>query len=318
MKVLVTGAGSVLGQAIIKSLKAITKFNIEIHAVDPMPNAVGLFLADEQHWIPYVKETSYMSEFKRLLKSIKPEFVLIGTDTELYAISAEKELLEKEFNTIIIVSSTEIIKMADDKYSTYHYLKSIGFDAPETYLPNEKIDLEKLNYPLILKPRIGARSIGVQLIQSSKSLEFQLAMQKNQIIQEYLSSSKEYTAGVIYFNEQNIASIVMERTLKDGNTFTAIPLNYSWINESLESLAKKIKPFGPINFQFKIENSKIFIFEINARFSGTTYFRTIANFNEVEMVIAFLKNKQEIIQPQINTSIQILRYYDELVVTRSN
>ena len=58
MKVLVTGAGSVLGQAIIKSLKAINKFNIEIHAVDPRHNAVGLFLADSQHSIPYVKETS--------------------------------------------------------------------------------------------------------------------------------------------------------------------------------------------------------------------------------------------------------------------
>ena len=318
MKVLVTGAGSVLGQAIIKSLKAIKAFDIEIHVVDPRPDAVGFYMADAHHFIPYAKDTSYMHEFKQLLKSIKPEFVFIGTDTELSIISSEKASLEEEFHTSIIVSSPDIIKMADDKYKTYQYLTSIGFDAPKTYLPKDINNLETLQYPVILKPRIGARSIGVQLIQSAESLTHQLSTNEDQIIQEYLSSSTEYTAGVVYFDDENIASIVMERTLKDGNTFTAVPLAYSWINESLEALTKKIKPFGPINFQFKIQDSKIMIFEINARFSGTTHFRSLANFNEVEMVIAFLKYNNPIRQPQINSTIQLLRYYDEIVVNKSN
>jgi carbamoyl-phosphate synthase large subunit len=105
----------------------------------------------------------------------------------------------------------------------------------------------------------------------------------------------------------------MKRTLKDGNTFTAIPMEYSWINTYLENITKTIKPFGPINYQFKIDGKMIKIFEINARFSGTTHFRTLSNFNEVEMVINFLKFSQRVQQPKINNSIKILRYYDELV-----
>jgi carbamoyl-phosphate synthase large subunit len=59
---------------------------------------------------------------------------------------------------------------------------------------------------------------------------------------------------------------------------------------------------------------KIKIFEINSRFSGTTYFRSLANFNEVEMVLEHFLYNKKVVQPVINSNISILRYYDEIVV----
>lgn len=314
MKVLVTGAGAVLGQAIIKSLKSIQGFDLEIHAADPSKDAVGLYMAFAQHSIPYAKDNNYIIELKNLIQSIQPEFVFIGTDVELLTISLNKSFIEREFNTHIIVSSPDIIKIADDKYMTYKYLTSLGIESPKTFLAKEVKNLKELNYPIIIKPRIGARSVGVQLVHSFKSLTHQLSSNNDLVIQEYLSSTIEYTAGVIYFDDSNIASIVMKRTLKDGNTFKAVPLDWSWINHTLEEITKKIKPFGPLNFQFKIQDYKIIIFEINARFSGTTYFRSIANFNEIEFVINFIKYKKKITQPKINSTISILRFYDEIVL----
>ena len=53
-------------------------------------------------------------------------------------------------------------------------------------------------------------------------------------------------------------------------------------------MAKKIKSFGPINFQFKIKKKKIYIFEINARFSTTNYVRALVGYNEVDLIITHL------------------------------
>ena len=35
-------------------------------------------------------------------------------------------------------------------------------------------------------------------------------------------------------------------------------------------MAEKLSPFGPVNFQFREVDGRAVVFEINARFSGTT------------------------------------------------
>lgn len=318
MKVLVTSAGSVLGQAIIKSLKIIKRFDLEIHTADPNPNAAGFYMGTFKYFIEYANSNEYIPNLKKLLKMIQPEVVFVGTDVELLLISKAKNELESTYNTKIIVSDPSVIEMADDKYKTYQYLTKIGFGAPKTLLLEDFNSADSQNFPLILKPRIGARSIGVYLIQNQSELKERCKLVNQPIVQEYLSMVKEYTAGVLYFDDNNYTSIVMERTLKDGNTFTAIPLPYCWINESLEKLTKIIKPFGPINYQFKIEGTQIKIFEINARYSGTTFFRCLANVNEVEMTLLYLSGKVPIKQPKITFDIKILRYYEEIVIPIEN
>ena len=314
MNVLVTGAGAVLGQAIIKSLKKISSIKITITAVDPNPDAAGFLMVDNYSLVPNAKEDDYVDLLIRVALNNDVDFIFAGTDIELTKLSQNKAIIEASTNAIVVVSDPWIVAMADDKFKTYEFFKSQGFHCPHTEL-YETFDPSKslLEPPYIIKPRVGARSIGVSIVESLDQLKKKALELEHPIVQEYLSSPDEYTAGVIYFNDENVASIVMKRTLKDGNTFTATPLKHSWINTYLENIAKSIKPFGPINFQFKIEETMIKIFEINARFSGTTYFRALSNFNEVEMVIQFLKHSKEIKQPLINDSIKIIRYYDELV-----
>jgi carbamoyl-phosphate synthase large subunit len=314
MNVLVTGAGAVLGQAIIKSLRKISSIEIRIVSVDPNPDAAGFLLSDSYSIIPFAKSENYIEELIKVSISHKVDFIFVGTDIELPKLSANKSIIEQASNAILIVSDPWIISMADDKFKTYEFLKSHDFYHPLTEL-YESYDYQKslIKPPFIIKPRIGARSIGVSLVDSIEQLIKKAPELEQPIIQEYLSSSEEYTAGVIYFDDENIASIVMKRTLKDGNTFTALPMEYSWMNTYLENITKNIKPFGPINYQFKIDENTIKIFEINARFSGTTHFRALSNFNEVKMVVDFLKFSKRIQQPKINISIKILRYYDELI-----
>ena len=66
------------------------------------------------------------------------------------------------------------------------------------------------------------------------------------------------------------------------------------------------------NFAWILEG-RVRVFEINARFSGTTPLRALAGFREVEMCVRYLLNGEPPRQPQVKP-ITILRYWSEIVV----
>jgi carbamoyl-phosphate synthase large subunit len=314
IKVLVTGAGSLLGQGIIRSLIN-SKLKIHLTAVDPDPLAVGLYWADSKYLIPMVNDREYFGKLKDILRLSEPDVVLVGTDVELPIFAKYKELLEKEFNTRIIVSSSRVIDIANDKYLTYKYLKEAGFAYPETVLP-ENIELLLSNhaFPFIVKPRIGARSIGVYKANDIDQLHQLLQSDSNVVIQECVGSSQEeYTASALTFDGKCYGSIVMRRELRDGNTYKSYVEQNEVFNREIQTIAADLSAFGPANFQFRLDGSTIKIFEINARFSGTTPLRALAGFNEVEMCIRKILFDEQITQPQIET-MTILRYWSEYIV----
>lgn len=314
-RILVTGAGSTLGQGIIKSiLKSNQKYHII--AADPSPLSVGLYWAAEKVRIPNANEDHYIQEFSKLLESSKPDVVMVGTDVELPKLSKFKSELEKIGNCQIIVSSPSTIEIANDKYLTAQFLMENGFSFPRSCLP-ESWETQKphFTFPLIVKPRDGARSIGVHKVTTENELKNALATTKFAVIQEYIPDDKgEYTAGVICLEGEVLGSIVLKRDLKDGNTYRAYSDSFPELNNQVAQVAKKLNPFGPCNFQFRIgDNGKIKIFEINARFSGTTPIRAAVGFNEVDFILnRLLKNESQV--PLTVEKKVILRFWEELVL----
>ena len=147
-----------------------------------------------------------------------------------------------------------------------------------------------------------------------QELEESIKKVDNPIIQECVGSDDyEYTSGVIVFEHQVKASIVMRRDLRDGNTFRAYTEAYSYLNEFVENVAVKLNPYGPVNMQFRVSGNEVKIFEINGRFSGTTHFRMLSNLNEVELCLRYILLNEQIVQPLIKP-VTILRYYDEIVI----
>ena len=141
---------SLLGQGIIKALKKINK-KYHLIVVDVNPLSAGLYWGDERYLIPYANSEDYLESIKKLLQITKADFVFIGTDVELLHFAENKKTLESEFNTKIIVSSNEVIKIADDKLKTAIFFKTNNFEYPITVDPNNLEELEDL----ILKKRFS-------------------------------------------------------------------------------------------------------------------------------------------------------------------
>jgi len=109
---------------------------------------------------------------------------------------------------------------------------------------------------------------------------------------------------------------VMRRDLRDGNTYRAYVDTYPELNHQVHRLAEALGAYGPANFQFRVDRSgSAKVFEINARFSGTTPLRMRAGFNEVEMVIRRIVRGEPISQPEVSP-MTIVRYLTETVIPR--
>ena len=315
MKVLVTSAGALLGQGIIRSLQAADIPDLQIVACDPDPTSPGLYWNQHSRLLPYAKDPKFIDKFADLLNEERPDAVCVGTDPELSLLAACQSELESAFKTKIIVSSPNVVKIADDKYLTYQFMKDNGFTPPDSRLLGAEQELVELyGFPLVVKPRIGARSVGFNLVKNQAELADALKRVPNAVIQECVGTKDtEYTAGTIYMDGECRASIVMRRELRDGNTFKAFVDAYPELNQQVQAFANALKAFGPANFQFRVVDGIAKCFEINSRFSGTTPLRMHAGFNELEMILKYMFYGTPIVQPPPR-KLTIMRHWTETVI----
>lgn len=314
MKILVTGAGALLGQGIVRAIKRST-LEAQIVAADPSPLAAALYWSDVTHLLPMARDPSYLDEVLAMIDMERPDVVIPGTDVELPVFAEQRARIERDFGAKVIISSPDVVAIANDKWLTSMFLEERGLGHVPSCLPGDEERLiSDVGFPLIVKPRVGARSIGFSVIRNMDELQSAIRAQPDIVIQKYVGTdATEYTAGTITFDGVCRASIVMRRELRDGNTFRAFALPYSEMNEAVEAAANALKAHGPANFQFRLDHGVPRIFEINGRFSGTTGIRDFAGFNEVEMCVRHVLWNEPVVQPDIHP-VTILRHWSETVL----
>lgn len=314
----ITGIGSLIGQAIIKSIqRSNLKDQINIIGFDYFNDTVGGFWIDEKYILPDilkqgVKDQQWVDVIIKIILKRDIKLLFIGVDFELPIFAKFKTVIETRTSAIVMVSSSEVIKIADDKYLTYEFLKKNSLSYPLTYLP-ENLDYNNLNYPLIIKPRKGERSRGVYKVNDKNDLLNVINKVERPIIQECIGSDiDEFTCGVIYLNDELKQIIVLRRSLKEGNTFISNFKNDfpESITKYLKQVAECLKPFGACNFQLRLDDKGVpKIFEINSRHSGTTYIRSLFGFKEIEYIInSLIFNKELKFELKEGT---VVRYFEE-------
>lgn len=320
--VAITGTGSLIGQAIIKSItRSKYKSNIKLIGFDYFKDTVGSYWCNKNFILPdFLKndcETRLWLEFiidKLTENNIKLLFV--GVDFELSLFSKYKSEIENRSGAVVMVSSEEVIRIAKDKYYTYEFLRSHNLNCPNSFLP-ENIDYKEIEYPVIVKPRHGARSRGVVKVWNKHELDIAIGSVELPIIQECIGTDKdEFTCGTLFLDDELKSMIVLNRTLKEGNTFIShYRKDYpSIISTYLKEVCNLLKPNGACNFQLRIDKNGLpKIFEINARHSGTTYIRSLFGYNEVEFIIEyFIFGQERKFELREGT---VVRYHEEFFVS---
>ena len=311
MNIAVTGVGGGVGQSILKSLEY-SDYNIV--ALDADSLAAGLYTTKKSYLIPRVDKENYISRLLEICKEEDISLLFPGTDTELMPLALNRHQFEN-VGTTVIISRPEVITISDDKLQTYQQLVKAGINVPftilaENFMPNEE------SYPFILKQKSGG-SRSQNVFEIKDSFEWETTLNRvgdgilNFIVVEYIEGD-EYTCGTINLNDSCKGVIVMRRILRDGDTYKCFTIKNDIIEAHVRLVVETIKPFGACNVQLRFRDGKPYVFEINARCSGTTAARTLSGFNEPKMIADFLLKG---IEPKYSIKEQtILRYWKELVV----
>lgn len=316
-RILVTGAGALLGQGILRCLK-FSKKNYYIVSADPDVHSTGHALADKSYVIPFANKNTYLEEVKKIIKEEKIELVLIGTDVELPIFAESCRIIEKECNCKIVISPESVIEIANDKWLTAEFLRKNNYPYPKSALTSDKEGMKRLvreaGFPFIAKPVDGARSKGLKTIKNSEDLDYVLSYPNNMVVQEKISEDKgEFTTGCIVIDGKCKAVVSMVRDLRDGNTWRAYRNQTTSYDITIAQIAERLGVEGPVNFQYRIKNDKPVIFEINGRFSGTTPLRLIFGFNEVEAIVEYYLNGNAIVKPNLKEGT-ILRTFSDVFI----
>ncbi len=309
--VFVSGAGGGVGQGIIKSLKLIDDLDIRIIAADMGALSAGLYTADRCYLIPKALEEGYVDYLLDIFCKESIDFYFPGTDVELLKCAENAVYIKNKSGTTVVVSPYEAIELSDDKYLTYEFLEQNDLYAPASFLPSNLP--ESIDFPIIVKPRIGCRSIGVSIANNIHELNARLEAENGLMVQELVGSDdEEYTCTVAAVNGKVSDALILRRTLRSGDTFQATPVQSTVISEYVRKIALLLHINGSCNFQLRLADGIPKIFEINCRFSGTTPFCSQLGFNPVEFYLKAVLDKSY--QSSINYDAIVLRHWTESVI----
>lgn len=326
VKVMVTSAGGIVAQGIIKSLKhhngleGKKNYKYEILGTDINYEAAGLYRCDKFAIIKKPDEKNYIRILINLCLQEKINALFIGSDIELPILSRYKYLIEKKTGTQVITCHENVVEMCRDKYITNEFLQKNNLNSIPSCLPTEaEAFIEEQQFPLVVKPREGFGSKFLSIVYNNRELEYAIKnIEKvgwKPMIQKYLQNdAMEFTTGITLDNNtKKIMSIItLKKILKHGQTYKAFIDKYPRVEKICKKVAEKLDTIGPINIQSRIDqdDDKIKIIEINPRFSASCPMRTVAGINEPDIMIRNIIFKEKL-NIKNHRQLVCMRYWDE-------
>jgi len=326
IRVLVTGAGSGVGQGIIKALN-ISSLPLKIISADISSFNCALYRTNEAVIIPKVEERNALKKLIDIINKNRVNVVLIGSEFDLAFFSDNKEIIETQTDAVVIASPSKTVKIANDKWLTVEFLRKNYLPYPESYLPincEEALNVaEDWGYPFLIKPRFGTSNRHVFIIKNYNEMKSIFQRVPKPVMQKiiHMPSSQidnEYTCSVFKTNDGSILGpFTARRTLKNGNSWIVEVDYFKTFYPLLLSIGEKLEITGSLNIQLMLGKNGPVPFEFNARFSGTTAIRAYFGFNEPEMSIRNFYLKEKLSEVKIAKGLTF-RYLEEVFIDDIN
>jgi carbamoyl-phosphate synthase large subunit len=292
--ILVTGVGAIIGYGIIESLKT-AHVNCKIIGVDVFEENYGKYICDEFIQVPYTNNPEYKNIIQKLIADFKIDIVFPGIEQDLYYFIDNHSF----FDTKIVLNKKELVHLSKDKWEMYKFLKdkSCDFLIPTYIGLNYKTAIEKIGHPFIIKPKSSYAAKGFHVIKNEKGF-IKIADEVNEstLFQPCIGTDdEEYTISVFGDGNGNfIDKSMLRRYLsKAGASEKVFTVKEDkQLENAVKELVKIFEPEGPTNFQFRKQQDKVYLLEINPRISSACSLRTKFGYNDPLFCIQhYLENK---------------------------
>lgn len=314
--VLVTGVGGAGGIGAIRSLRERTAH--ELVGVDMDPHAAGFYLADHGSPVPAADDETWAGELREIVRERDVDVVIPTVDEELAELATLRERLPADVP--VIAPREDVVDLALDKYRSTEHLASRGHAVPRTWLATERDDIDHAAYPVLVKPRRGRGSRGIERVENRAELAAHLATTEydpaSLVVQEFVEGD-EYTTSIVATREDRLLSVVPKEALeKQGSTVTGVTRRAPAVRSECREIFETLSPAGPINVQQILDEDGVaHTIEINPRFSSTSCLTAAAGVDEFDLLVRDALGESVSAPEEYLTDLYIRRYQDHVFVT---
>lgn len=333
-RVLIAGIGGAsLGTEVLKCLILADRY--AVFGCDISPFAFGHYGGGfEQTFV--VDRDDYVASVMRVCQSEGIRIIIPGGEQPLDLLSRSQSLLAKD-GIALAANSPDILRIYTDKATTFATLTKLGFQVPRTCCidtPSQLHELDNFSFPCIVKPALGTGgSTDVFLAANAGEAAMYVNCILNNggkaLVQEYIPEREgEFTIGVLslpggklfgsialrrnFHNKLSVKSRTAAGLISSGSSQGLID-HFPALQATAEAMATKAGSEGPFNIQGRVRDGELIPFEINPRFSASTYLRALAGFNEIDIFLQSLLGEQGIPHPVIRPGYY-LRSFSEVYV----
>jgi carbamoyl-phosphate synthase large subunit len=342
MNVAVTGVGATAGLGIVRALRQ-ADLPLRLLGLDADAWAPALYLCDAQAVVPRVSEEDrYLEALEALIRRHRIDALIPGLDVELDALSRARDRF-RSLGCCVIVGPPEFIGFAGDKEITYRVLRDKGIPFARTQAIDDfRRSCTPASFPVIVKPRGGAGSVGVTVLCGPSDLE-RYRPGSDDIVQEYLIPAtwglKTLTPADAMRGERlrQDDEVRVQTLIAPSGEILLISAN---INVQVRGTSMRVCPtndpalldfgqrafpvlaamgaVGPCNLQGRITDAGLVLYEVNARFTGCAAIHATMGHNECEAALRLfvLGESPASVASRLtnNTGAVCLRYLTETVV----
>ena len=238
-------------------------------------------------------------------------------------------------NTRVLVSDYDFVKTCNDKYLAYNFLKANNFNTVPYFIDlveaENALESGLMNYPVVIKPRWGMGSIAIYKADNLEELRVLYKKTLNDIHDSYLKyessadfqhsvliqqliTGQEYGADIIHdFDGKFRACVIREKiAMRSGETDCAKIVDNALIHDTLIKLSGITKHIGNLDLDILMNDSGVYILEMNARFGGGYPFSHEAGVNLPEALIKWITG-QEINDDILRAKTGITAYKDIVI-----
>ena len=281
----------------------------KVVATDLSPYAPAMREADVSVAVPPVASENYLQALLEVCKSQEVGLIISLNDLELPVLAEASGMLERE-GVRAIVSSPEVIGTCFDKWETYRFLVQHNIPSPKTFLTLEEatsaLAAGDASFPLIVKPRWGSASIGIQIVGDEEELRLMYALQSRRIHQTILAtasasdpercilvqevmSSQEYGLDVINnLNKEHQGVVVKKKlSMRAGETDRAVTVRIPQLEALGRQLGRALGHVGNLDCDVFWDGDRAAVLELNPRFGGGYPFSHAAGINLPAAILAW-------------------------------
>lgn len=288
----------------------------KVFASDMQLSAPAMVDADQAFLVSSIYDQNYINEIVKIIKNNDVSAVISLNDLELPILSENKKAIE-DAGAKLIVSDMEVIDVAFDKVLTANFLNKIGLNTPKTFTNLEVVlkmlDQNEIQFPLVVKPRWGSASIGIDFPKDKEELELSFKLQHKRLRETILSNvseqdienailiqekmnGNEFGMDILNDFEGNyIGSFVRQKlSMRAGETDKAISIIDTRFEKIGKQISENLKHIGNLDCDVFVVDNDLYVLELNPRFGGGYPFSHEAGVNTPAIYIDLLNGSKDI------------------------